>query len=123
MEKNFFREKIEKIKEDYDPNENCSVIYSIQIIGAKWKVPILWNLMLEDGIHYNQLKRKVNGITNTMLTKCLKELEKDEIIRRVSYGSIPPSVTYHLTDIGKELIYAFEELKKWGILHMESKIK
>lgn len=122
MDKFFFEKKIEKIKQNYKANEKCPVIHSIEVIGSKWKVPILWNIMLEDGIHYSQLKRKVVGITNTMLTKSLKELEKDGLINRISYETIPPSVSYYLTDIGRELIFIFVELQKWGILHMKKKI-
>ncbi|MDO4691228.1 MAG: helix-turn-helix domain-containing protein [Fusobacterium sp.] len=120
MDKNFFEKKIENIKQNYNANEKCPVIHAIKMIGSKWKIPILWNITLEDGIHYNQLKRKVTGITNTMLTKSLKELEKDGLIKRVSYGTIPPSVSYHLTDIGRELILTFVELRKWGILHIKN---
>lgn len=119
MNKFSFEKKIEKIKLDHKANEKCPLIHSIEVINSKWKIPILWNIMLEDGIHYNQLKRKVEGITNTMLTKSLKELEKDGLINRMSYGTIPPSVSYFLTDIGRELILASIELQKWGMLHME----
>ena len=121
MKNNLLNKKIEEIKKQYKASEKCAVIHSIEIIGSKWKIPILWTLTLEDGLHYNQLKRKIGGITNTMLTKSLKELEKDELIIRISYGTIPPSVSYHLTEIGKELILTFEELQKWGILHMKKK--
>lgn len=56
----------------------------------------------------------VGGITNTMLTKSLRELEDDGLIVRHSDGTVPPSVTYHLTSLGKDLVYTMEELFDWG---------
>ena len=94
--------------------EYCPITYSMSIIGSKWKIPILWKLILDDGQHYNHLKRMVGGITNTMLTKSLRELEDDGLIVRHSDGTVPPSVTYHLTDLGKELVYTMGELFNWG---------
>ncbi len=123
MKEKELNQRIKKIKEVYSPNQKCAVIYSLEIIGAKWKIPILWALMLEDGLHYNQLKRKIENITNTMLTKSLRELERDKLVKRISYGTIPPSVSYHLTEIGRELILTFEELEKWGKLHMKKNEK
>ncbi len=51
--------------------------YSMKIIDSKWKIPVMWYLMLNDGQHYNELKRSIGVITNTMLTKSLRELEED----------------------------------------------
>jgi len=83
----------------------CPITYSI----SKWEIPILWKLILGDGQHYNHLKRMVGGITNTMLTKSLRELENDGLIVRHSEGTVHPSVSYHLTDLGKELHVVHEE--------------
>ena len=99
-------------------DDKCPLVYSMEIIGTKWKVPILWFLTREEGLHYNELKRRVHGITNTMLTKCLRELEGDLILERRSLGTVPPSVTYHLTPIGKQLLPSLEQLSLWGEAHM-----
>lgn len=99
--------------------EQCPIIYSMKILGSKWKIPILWYLLLNDGQHYNELKRTVGGITNTMLTKSLRELEADQLITRNSAGTVPPSVTYHLTDMGKDLINTLGAMFDWGKKHME----
>nr|WP_242363341.1 helix-turn-helix domain-containing protein [Limosilactobacillus antri] len=72
-----------------------------------------------DGQHYNELKRSIGGITNTMLTKSLRELEEDGLLKRKSKGTVPPSVTYHLTDTGKQLIYTMGDLFEWGKALME----
>lgn len=99
--------------------ENCPIIHSMKILGSKWKVPILWYLMLEDGRHYNELKRTVGDITNTMLTRSLRELEEDDLIYRHDHQTNPPSVTYHLTELGKGLINTMGELFEWGKKHQE----
>ena len=94
--------------------EYCPITYSMKVLSSKWKIPILWKLMIDDGQHYNHLKRQVQGITNTMLTKSLRELEDDGLVKRVNHGTVPPSVTYHLTDLGKGLIGMMDSLFTWG---------
>jgi DNA-binding HxlR family transcriptional regulator len=92
----------------------CPLIYALEIIGQKWKLPIMWYLFDNDFIRYNELKRKVNGITNMMLTKSLKELEEHNLIVRIQYETIPPKVEYALTERGKALLPALKELSIWG---------
>lgn len=97
--------------------EKCPIVYAMSLIGAKWKIPILWHLAHYGLLHYNELKRHLSGITNTVLTRCLRELEKDKIIVRHSDGTVPPSVTYELAPLGKELIPALNGLYSWGENH------
>jgi DNA-binding HxlR family transcriptional regulator len=92
----------------------CPLIYALEIIGQKWKLPIMWYLFDNDFIRYNELKRKIKGITNMMLTKSLKELEEHNLIVRIQYETIPPKVEYGLTERGKALLPALNELSKWG---------
>ena len=92
----------------------CPIIYALDIIGQKWKLPIMWYLFENDFTRYNELKRKVKGITNMMLTKSLKDLEEHNLIVRTQYETIPPKVEYSLTERGKELLPALNELSKWG---------
>lgn len=92
----------------------CPLLYALDIIGKKWKLPIMWYLSYNDVTRYNELKRKVTGITNMMLTKSLKELEEHHLILRTQYDTIPPKVEYSLTDRGRELLPTLNELFKWG---------
>ena len=92
----------------------CPLIYALEIIGQKWKLPIMWYLFDNDFTRYNELKRKVKGITNMMLTKSLKELEEHNLVVRTQYETIPPKVEYALTERGKALLPALEELSIWG---------
>ena len=102
--------------------EKCPILYAMSIIGAKWKIPILWHLAHYEILHYNELKRHLNGITNTVLTRCLRELEQDNIVVRKSDGSVPPSVTYELTALGNELVPALDGLYNWGECHRNGEI-
>ena len=96
---------------------NCPIIYALNIIGGKWKLPLLWHLAnSKQGIRYNELKRKVVGITNIMLTRALRELEEDNIVKRVQYSENPPHVVYSLTKQGELLIPSLLNIKEWGLV-------
>jgi len=98
----------------YETKAECPIIYALDIIGQKWKIPIMWHLLEQESIRYNELKRSVTGITNMMLTKSLKELEAHQLVNRVQYDTIPPKVEYSLTERGKALLPALNELSMWG---------
>ena len=106
----------------YKEFQKCPIIYAMELIGSKWKIPILWNLTKEDCLHYNEMKRRIAGITNTMLTRALRDLERDGLILRIADGNIPPSVTYHLTEEGKKLIPSLNGLYEWGEAHQTARI-
>lgn len=93
----------------------CPVIYALEIVGQKWKLPILWYLYKKESTRYNELKRRVNGITNMMLTKSLQELELHQLITRTQYYTVPPRVEYALTQRGQALIPALNALYDWGV--------
>lgn len=103
------------ILRDYNVYETQHpLIYALDIVGKKWMFPIIWCLLKTDVIRYNELKRNIKGITNMMLTKCLKELEEHKLIVRTQYETIPPKVEYSLTERGKMLLPALRELYLWG---------
>lgn len=110
----------EKVKYNLElPSENiynttCPIIYALEIIGQKWKLPIMWHLFDQEVTRYNELKRSVTGITNIMLTKSLRELEEHHLVKRVQYNTIPPKVEYSLTARGKDLLPTLNELYAWG---------
>ncbi len=102
-------ESLTKVREG-----ECPLFYAIRLIGQKWKIPILWKLTENEMLHYNELKRQVVGITNTALTRSLRELEAFGLVSRIEHGTIPPSVEYSLTDRGKALLPTLNELYRWG---------
>ena len=71
--------------------------------------------MFQNGvIRFNELQRKVNGISSLMLSKNLKELEEDSLVIRHQYNEIPPRVEYELSKLSQKLIVALKSLDKWG---------
>ena len=94
--------------------DSCPLTLALNIIGGKWRLPIIWVLSKNGTMRYNELKRSIDGITNMMLTQSLKELESNDIINRKQYMEIPPRVEYSLTDNGESLIPALKALASWG---------
>ncbi|EKQ53639.1 MULTISPECIES: helix-turn-helix domain-containing protein [unclassified Clostridium] len=89
------------------------VQYLLQVLGGKWKLPILCILSMNDVVRFNELKRKLDGITNMSLSNCLNELEHYQIIDRVQYLEMPPRVEYSLSEKGKELLPLLKGLDEW----------
>ncbi|GFP75602.1 winged helix-turn-helix transcriptional regulator [Clostridium fungisolvens] len=95
-------------------HEECPVIQALEIIGGKWRLPIIWMISAEKSIRYNELKRKIPGITNIMLTRSLQALEEYGLVKRVEYNKIPPHVEYSLTEACYELLPALTIINQWG---------
>lgn len=106
-------------KSMYDSETECPLIYALNIVGAKWKLPIMWYVLENEPIRYNELKRQVKGITNTMLTKSLRELEEHGLIIRNEYNTNPPKVEYSLSEQGKALLPTLDALSEWGKKQMK----
>lgn len=92
----------------------CPLQKAMEAIGGKWKMSILCSLVSDGSTRYNDLKRKMNGISNTMLAKSLKELEDDGLVKRTEYMEVPIRVEYESTQAVKDLIPILIELAKWG---------
>ncbi len=92
---------------------SCGLSYAVELLHGRWKVTILWNL--DRGVNrYGQLKKNIPGISEKMLTQRLKDLEKDGIITRKDFGTIPPHVEYSLSAAGQQLVPVLHSLCKWG---------
>ena len=101
-------------------NEECPILNFIKIIDSKWKFPILWYLHEKNSTRYNELKRRIPNITNIMLTKSLRELERDGLIERKILKSDPPKeIFYSLTELGKNLMPAMNEIYSWSLEQMK----
>ncbi len=92
---------------------NCPVEYTASIIGNKWKIIILRDL-LTGTKRYNELTRSVVGISAKVLTENLRDLERDGIISRKVYPVVPPKVEYSLTEKGKELKGVLDMMRAFG---------
>ena len=101
-------------KKDKSGEKNKNpVSLSLEIIGGKWKMPIVWSLS-KKSMRYGELKKVFPKITHKMLTQQLRELEKDELIIRKVYSQIPPKVEYSLDLLGKSVLPVIEMLIEWG---------
>jgi len=92
----------------------CPAVEVMKVIGGKWKIPILWCIGKHGTIRYNEMSRKVTGISNTMLTRCLDDLIDQNLIIRKDFATIPPKVEYSLSNKGKQLLPLLDQLTAWG---------
>jgi DNA-binding HxlR family transcriptional regulator len=93
---------------------SCPLAETLKLIGGKWKIPVLCSLH-QDGItRYNELKCKIKGVTNAVLSKTLKDLEGDGLVARKQYPEIPVRVEYSLTGMSSELMPVILQLAAWG---------
>ena len=82
----------------------CPAISSLQrVIGGKWKIEILFYIALEDVRHFGELRRCLRGVSESTLSRQLKELVADGFLERVDYKEVPPRVEYRLTRRGLSL--------------------
>jgi len=94
-------------------NYRCTVAVTLEVIGGKWKSLILWHLSFKT-LRFSQLQRRLNRITQKMLTQQLRELERDGLVRRQVYAEVPPRVEYSLTELGTTVVPILEQMCQWG---------
>ncbi|MFD9624850.1 winged helix-turn-helix transcriptional regulator [Peribacillus muralis] len=88
--------------------------YTLSIMSGKWKMLIIFHLGYSKVMRYGELKKAIDGITHNMLSKQLKELEKEKLLIRKEYSQIPPKVEYFLSDKGLSLLPITETMCNWG---------
>lgn len=102
-------------KFQYSPALPCQSMRMMQsILNGKWKILILWYIAEFDVRRFGELRRQLGEITQSTLTKQLRELERDGFIEREIYPEIPPRVEYRLSDIGKTFIPILESMQEWS---------
>ena len=94
--------------------EKCPLHWAMSRIGGKWKVQILCSVANAGTIRYNALRAKLDGISNTVLSAALRELEGDGLVRRQAYPEVPVRVEYSPTDSCRELLPILEQLSDWA---------
>ena len=91
----------------------CNVSIAVDVIGGKWKAIVLFYLL--EGTHrFNELRKKIPGVTQRMLTLQLRELESDGLVERIVYPVVPPHVEYRLTPFGRSLEPVIVAMSAWG---------
>jgi DNA-binding HxlR family transcriptional regulator len=98
-------------------HDDCqAVAETLDRIGDKWTVLVVG--VLERGpLRYNEVRLAVDGISQRMLTLTLKHLERDGLVTRTMYPTIPPRVDYELTELGKRLMVPLRSLYDWAVKH------
>ena len=92
----------------------CCTSVTMGLIGGKWKTVILYHL-IEGTLRYNQLRKKMEGVTERALSLQLKQLQQDGLVKRKVYASKPPlKVEYSLTPFGETLIPLLQSIADWG---------
>lgn len=92
---------------------SCLLQAALSSIGGKWKMPILCSLMVNGPSRYNTLLKNIRGISNTMLSQTLKELEADHLVQRKEYLEVPVRIEYSPTEKALRLRPILEELITW----------
>ena len=88
------------------------------VIAGKWKILILWYITFYKVQRFGELMRRLDGITQSTLTKQLRELENDGFIHREIYKEIPPKVEYTLTEFGESFIPVLQTMMVWSEQHL-----
>ena len=91
----------------------CPVATTVALIGSKWKLLILRNLLVRPW-RFNELRKDLEGISQKVLTDSLRSLEDDGIITRTVYPEVPPRVEYSITPKGQSLEQLLELMCEWG---------
>ncbi|MDE7083411.1 MAG: helix-turn-helix transcriptional regulator [Clostridia bacterium] len=92
----------------------CPVATTVQLIGNKWKLLIIRNLVYNDKQRFTDFVKSINGISKKVLTDDLRALEDDGLIDREVFAEVPPRVEYSLTELGKTLKPILDAMSKWG---------
>ncbi len=88
------------------------------VLGGKWKIMILWYITAYRVQRFGELMRRLDGITQSSLTKSLRELERDGFLHREIYQEIPPRVEYTLTDMGESFAPILHDMLMWSEAHL-----
>ena len=99
----------------------CPVEATISLIGGKWKPVIMWRLR-ERKVRFNRLMAEMPDISPKMLTKQLRELQRDGLVERTVYPEIPPRVEYELTPLARSLLPILVQMAEWGTAHLGDRL-
>jgi DNA-binding HxlR family transcriptional regulator len=110
------------MEKEHQPSTCMSILKpvrdSLDVLNGKWKLPIIVALTFGEK-RFTEITKEVHGITDRMLSKELRDLELNGLVRRNIEESYPVKVTYQLTEHSKSLQSVIDSLKNWGILHKQ----
>lgn len=96
-----------------DELPDCPVATTVSLIGSKWKLLIIRNLLTRPW-RFNELKKDLDGISQKVLTDSLRSMEEDGIVTRTVYAEVPPHVEYALSELGETLRPILDAMMDWG---------
>lgn len=100
--------------------QRCKTMSTLQkMLGGKWKLEILYYISALDIHRFGELRRCIGEITESSLTKQLRELEADGFLSRKDFQELPPRVEYTLTDFGQSFISVLDFMKEWGDANLQ----
>ena len=105
-----------RTKEDILPD--CPVATTVSLIGSKWKLLIMRNLLARPW-RFNELQKSIDGISQKALTEALRSMEADGIVIRTAYPEVPPRVEYSLTELGESMRPIIKSMESWGLTYTE----
>ncbi len=100
-----------KTKAELEPE--CPVATTVQLIGNKWKLLIMRNLLMRPW-RFNELHKNLEGIRQKVLTDSLRKMEADGLVTRTVYPEVPPRVEYALSEIGESMRPILDSMQEWG---------
>ena len=101
-----------------DELPECPVATTVQLIGSKWKLLILRNLLVRPW-RFNELRKGLDGISQKVLTDSLRSMEEDGIITRTVYPEVPPRVEYALSGLGESMRPIIKAMEEYGLSYKE----
>ena len=105
-------------KEDILPE--CPVATTVSLIGSKWKLLIMRNLLARPW-RFNELQKSIDGISQKALTEALRSMEADGIVIRKAFPEVPPRVEYSLTELGESMRPIIKAMENWGTAYKEQR--
>ena len=93
---------------------DCPVATTVSLIGSKWKLLIIRNLLVRPW-RFNELRKNLEGISQKVLTDSLRSMESDGIITRTVYPEVPPRVEYALSELGESMRPIIKSMEEWGL--------
>ncbi|MEE5990781.1 MAG: helix-turn-helix domain-containing protein [Lachnospiraceae bacterium] len=96
-----------------DELPDCPVATTVSLIGSKWKLLIMRNLLVRPW-RFNELQKSLDGISQKVLTDSLRSMEADGIITRTVYPEVPPRVEYALSELGESMRPIIKSMEAWG---------
>ena len=96
-----------------DELPDCPVTTTVSLIGSKWKLLIMRNLLVRPW-RFNELQKSLDGISQKVLTDSLRSMEADGIITRTVYPEVPPRVEYALSELGESMRPIIKSMEAWG---------